>query len=90
MIKLLSVLGIIITLTGCEKATPYYQKAAERQATANCNGVAREFIHQVGIGSSSNLAAQNMYYICISDKGSNQHKVVYKDIPLTYFDFEEK
>lgn len=85
MKKLLMVTLLPLALTGCGKISPEYQKAAETIATEQCDGISHDFNHVFGIVSD----AEGMFYTCISDGGSERIKIVYKDNPVKYFNFEE-
>ncbi|CAH9014690.1 putative membrane lipoprotein [Vibrio phage 277E43-1] len=76
-----------LLLVGCEKISPEYQYAAEELSKELCKGVVVNISHEKGIG---NFAPKRMYYTCISSNGSWRDNVLYKDVPIKYFSFEEE
>ena len=85
MKKLVMLALLPLMLTGCEKIAPEYQKAAELLATEQCDGISHDFTHMFGFAAD----AEGMFYTCISNSGSARIKIVYKDIPVKYFNFKE-
>ncbi|CAH9014791.1 putative membrane lipoprotein [Vibrio phage 424E50-1] len=76
-------------LIGCAPAPENYQKAAVAFAEDVCTGITdfTGYVTPLGstTGKASVLKGGYATYTCITEVGTNEGKVIYKDIPVKYF-----